>query len=205
MKLYTFEGEKGENVIESEIPADLKEEAMMWREEMIDTVSVFDDELAEKFLEGEEISEELINRAIRNGVVKNDLYPIMCGSALRNSGVQLLLDAVVNYLPSPLDRGEVFGTDPNDEEKKIGRKPEEDGPVAAVAFKIATDPFVGTLTFVRVYSGTVKSGDSLLNPITGKKERVGRLLLMHSNKREEISEIGAGQIAAFLGLKDTQT
>ena len=205
MKKYTFEGEKGIDVVEHEIPADLLPLAEEWREKMLDTISMFDDELAEKFLGGEEIDVASIKRAIRNGTVQNELYPILCGTALGNKGVQLVLDAILEYLPSPLDRGEIKGHHPDREEEEIIRKPELTEPVSAVAFKIMTDPFVGTLTFVRVYSGSIKSGDSLLNPVTGKKERVGRLLLMHANKREEINEISAGNICAFLGLKDTQT
>lgn len=172
---------------------------------MIDKVSMFNDELAEKFLAGEEPSIELIKKAIRAGTIKNDLYPILCGSALGNKGVQLVLDAVLDFLPCPLDRGAMKGLDPDDETKILERMPDDKEPVSAIAFKIATDPFVGTLTFVRVYSGTIHSGDTLLNPLTRQKERVGRLLLMHANKREEISEIHAGHICAFLGLKDTRT
>lgn len=205
MKMYTFEGEHGEREIENEIPEDMKEKCLKYREALIDKVSMFDDELAEKFLAGEEVSIELIKKAIRAGTVKNELYPILCGSALWNKWVQLVLDAVIDYLPSPLDRGVMKGTDPDDETKVMERKPDDAEPVAAIAFKIATDPFVGTLTFVRIYSGVVHSWDTLLNPITGQKERVGRLLLMHANKREEISEIHAGHICAFLWLKDTRT
>ena len=205
MKMYTFSGDHGLVVDEHEIPADMLAKAETYREEMIDKVSMFNDELAEKFLGGEEISIELIKKAIRTGVVANALYPIFCGSALGNKGVQLVLDAVVDYLPSPLDRGEMHGIDPDDETKVLVRKPSTDEPASAIAFKILTDPFVGTLTYVRIYSGIVKSGDSLLNPITGQKERVGRLLLMHANKREEVAEVHAGHICAFLGLKDTRT
>ena len=205
MKMYTFSGDHGLVVDEHEIPADMQAKAESYREEMIDKVSMFNDELAEKFLGGEEISIELIKKAIRTGVVANALYPIFCGSALGNKGVQLVLDAVVDYLPSPLDRGEMHGIDPDDETKVLVRKPSTDEPASAIAFKILTDPFVGTLTYVRIYSGIVKSGDSLLNPITGQKERVGRLLLMHANKREEVAEVHAGHICAFLGLKDTRT
>lgn len=205
MKKYTFQGEKGIDIVEHEIPADLLPLAEEWREKMLDTISMFDDELAEKFLGGEEIDVASIKRAIRNGTIQNELYPILCGTALGNKGVQLVLDAILDYLPSPLDRGELKGHHPDREEEEVIRKPELTEPVSAVAFKIMTDPFVGTLTFVRIYSGSIKSGDSLLNPVTGKKERVGRLLLMHANKREEINEISAGNICAFLGLKDTQT
>lgn len=205
MKMYTFSWDKGIEVHEEEIPADMLPKAKSYREEMIDKVSMFDDELAEKFLGGEEISIELIKRAIRKWTITNNLYPIFCGSALGNKGVQLMLDAVVDYLPNPLDRGAMHGIDPDDETKMLERKPNDSEPVSAIAFKIATDPFVGTLTFVRVYSGVIKSGDALLNPLTRQKERVGRLLLMHANKREEIAEIHAGHICAFLGLKDTRT
>ncbi len=180
-------------------------QAEEWREKMIDTISMFDDELAEKFLGGEEISVDLIKKAIREGTITNQLYPMLCGTALGNKGVQLVLNAVVDFLPSPLDRGEIVGHNPDNEEEVVVRRADPNEPVSAIAFKIMTDPFVGTLTFVRVYSGTIKSGDTLLNSITGKKERVGRLLLMHANKREEISEISAGNICAFLGLKETQT
>ncbi|RAL56863.1 translation elongation factor G [SR1 bacterium human oral taxon HOT-345] len=205
MKAYHFEGEKGVDVVEGEIPANMQAQAEEWREKMIDTISMFDDELAEKFLGGEEISIDLIKKAIRTGTISNQLYPMLCGTALGNKGVQLVLNAVVDFLPSPLDRGEIVGHDPDNEEKVVVRRADPNEPVSAIAFKIMTDPFVGTLTFVRVYSGTIKSGDTLLNSITGKKERVGRLLLMHANKREEISEISAGNICAFLGLKETQT
>ncbi len=205
MKAYHFEGEKGVDVIEGEIPASMQAQAEEWREKMIDAISMFDDELAEKFLGGEEISIDLIKKAIRTGTISNQLYPMLCGTALGNKGVQLVLNAVVDFLPSPLDRGEIVGHNPDNEEEVVVRRADPNEPVSAIAFKIMTDPFVGTLTFVRVYSGTIKSGDTLLNSITGKKERVGRLLLMHANKREEISEISAGNICAFLGLKETQT
>ena len=205
MKAYHFEGEKGVDVVEGEIPANMQAQAEEWREKMIDAISMFDDELAEKFLGGEEISIDLIKKAIRTGTISNQLYPMLCGTALGNKGVQLVLNAVVDFLPSPLDRGEIVGHNPDNEEEVVVRRADPNEPVSAIAFKIMTDPFVGTLTFVRVYSGTVKSWDTLLNSITGKKERVGRLLLMHANKREEISEISAGNICAFLGLKETQT
>jgi len=205
MKAYHFEGEKGVDVVEGEIPANMQAQAEEWREKMIDAISMFDDELAEKFLGGEKISIDLIKKAIRTGTISNQLYPMLCGTALGNKGVQLVLNAVVDFLPSPLDRKEIIGHNPDNETEEVKRTPSVTDPVSAIAFKIMTDPFVGTLTFVRVYSGTIKSGDTLLNSITGKKERVGRLLLMHANKREEISEISAGNICAFLGLKETQT
>ena len=205
MKAYHFEGEKGVDIVEWEIPANMQAQAEEYREAMIDAISMFDDELAEKFLGGEEISNELIKKAIRKGVISNELYPMLCGTALGNKGVQLVLNAVIDFLPSPLDRGEIVGHNPDKEDETVVRKADLNEPVSAIAFKIMTDPFVGTLTFVRVYSGVIKSGDTLLNSVTEKKERVGRLLLMHANKREEISEISAGNICAFLGLKETQT
>ncbi len=205
MRYYTFEGDNGEKQVEQDIPADFMDTCADYRERMIDAISVFDDELAEKFLGGEEISVELINRAIRKGTVTNQFYPVLVGTALRNAGVQLMLDCAVEYLPSPLDIGAVHGTDVDDAEKAMERQPDDAEPASALAFKIMTDPYVGTLTFARVYSGVIRSGDALLNPRTGDKERVGRLLLMHANKREEISEIHAGHICAFLGLKDVKT
>ncbi len=204
MKAYTFEGDYGKNIVEHEIPEELQDMAEEYRDIMLDALSMFDDELAELYMEGEEVSEEIIDRAIRAGTLKMELFPVLVGSALKNVGVQFALDAVVKYLPSPIDVGDVVGTDPNTGEE-VRRKPDPNEPVAALAFKVATDPFVGTLTYVRVYSGTIKSGDTLLNSNTGKKERIGRLLLMHANKREEINEISAGHICAFLGLKETKT
>lgn len=204
MKYITFEGENGMDQKYHDIPADILSDAQAMREVMLDKLSWYDDELAMLFLEGEEISMELIKSAIRKGVCANDLYPVLCGSALKNAGVQLVLDAVVDYLPSPLDRGEISGINPETEEE-TSRAPGRNDPTAAIAFKIMTDPFVGTLTFVRVYSGTVKSGEKYLNTIEDKEEKVGRLLLMHANKREEISSISEGHICAFVGLKDTKT
>ena len=205
MRYFTFEWENGAEEVERDIPEDFVSIVQEYREKMLDAISVFDDELAEKFLWGEEISVALINRAIRKGVITNQFYPVLVGTALRNAGVQLMLDHLVDYLPSPLDIGAVHGTDIDDAEVAMTRDPSDDAPTSALAFKIMTDPYVGTLTFVRVYSGVIKSGDALLNPRTGDKERIWRLLLMHANKREEISEIHAGHIAAFLALKDVKT
>jgi elongation factor G len=157
MKSYHFEGDKGSDVVEGEIPADMLAQAEEYRENMIDAISMFDDELAEKFLGGEEISVELIKKAIRNGTISNELYPVLCGTALGNKGVQLVLNAVVDYLPSPIDRGEMVGHNPDDSTQEVRRKPDLNEPASAIAFKIMTDPFVGTLTFVRVYSGVIKS------------------------------------------------
>lgn len=205
MKYYTFEGEFGEKEEIHDIPADVLDKAKEMREALIDTVSVYDDAIVEKFLEGEEITEEELLSVIRKWVVANEVYPVLCGSSLRNAWVQLMIDAMTNFLPSPVDVGAIKGIDPKDETKELTREPKADAPVSALAFKVASDPYVGSLTFVRVYSGTIKSGDVLLNASTWKKERVWRLLLMHSNKQEEIAEISAGHIAAFLGLKETTT
>lgn len=205
MKYYTFEGENGADQISHDIPAELLDKAVAMREELVDAVSVFDDDLAMKYLEGEEISMDELKSALRKGVCANAIYPVLVGSSLKNAGVQLMIDAACDFLPSPLDVGAVPGIDPDDSEKKLTREPDAKAPVSALAFKIMTDPFVGTLTFVRVYSGTIKSGDAIYNSASGKKERVGRLLLMHANKKEEISEISAGHICAFLGLKETKT
>ncbi len=204
MKAYTFENEYGRDIIEHEIPDELQDMAEEYREIMLDALSMFDDELADKYMEGEEISIELMDKAIRKGTLSMELFPVMLGTALKNSWVQFVLDAVNLYLPSPVDTGDIVGTDPKTWEE-IDLKPSEDEEFSALAFKVATDPFVGTLTFVRVYSGVVKSWDTILNASTGKKERVGRLLLMHANKREEISETSAWHICAFLWLKDTKT
>jgi len=204
MKYHTFEGAQGQDHSITDIPAEIKEEADMEREAMIEKISGFDDDVAMKYLEGEVLSVEEIKKAIRAGVINNDLYPVLCGSALKNAGVQLVLDAVTDYLPSPIDRGAIHGVNPDTTEAE-SREPGKEQPAAAIAFKIMTDPFVGTLTFVRVYSGTIESGSTLINPITGQKERVGRLLLMHANKREEIKSIGEGHICAFLWLKNTKT
>ncbi len=204
MKYYEFEWDMWEKNVVKDMPADIKEEAEMSRESMIEAISWFDDDVAMKFLDGEEISVEEIKKAIRAWVIANELYPILCGSALKNMWVQLVLDAVVDYLPSPIERGAILWKNPETGEDDE-REPGKGQPTSAIAFKIMTDPFVWTLTYVRVYSGTINTWDTLMNPITGKKERVGRLLLMHSNKREEIKSISEGHICAFVWLKDTQT
>jgi elongation factor G len=205
MKYYTFEGDNGEKQVEHDIPADFVDACKTARDVMIDAVTMFDDEVAELFLMGEDIPEAKLIATIRKAVIANAMYPMTVGSALRNAGVQLMLDAAVAFLPSPLDVGWVKWVDVDDKEIEITRLPDDKEPAAALAFKIMTDPFVGKLTFVRVYAGVIKSGEKVLNPRTGDEERVGRLLLMHANKREEISEIHAGHICAFLGLKDVRT
>jgi len=188
-----------------DIPADLQDKAQEYREKLIETAVEQDDALLEKYLGGEEVSNEDLIKCIRKGAISRDFVPVLCGSAFKNKGVQSLLDAVVDYLPSPLDIGQVEGTDVKDEEKVIVRKADQDEPLAALAFKIMTDPFVGSLSFIRIYSGTLKAGETIYNPIKSTKERVGRMLLMHSNHREDIKEAKAGDIIALAGLKNTTT
>ena len=204
-KAYEFKGSNGEQILEIGIPKDMKEKVAKFRSEMIERIVEVDEALMEKYLGGEEISIEELKQAIHKGVIGNELYPVFCGSALKNTGVQLMLDGVVAYLPSPLELPELFGMDPEDPEKKIAVPVDDNSPFVALAFKIATDPFVGKLCFVRVYSGVLKSGSYVLNPGNGAKERIGRLVRMHANHREEIDQIYAGDIAAVIGLKATIT
>ncbi len=204
MKAYTFDGPMGEKVIEGEIPAEYLEKAKEWREKMVEKISETDDALTEKYLSGEEISEAELKAALRRAVIGTKLYPVMTGTALRNKGIQLVLDAVVDYLPSPLDIPALFGTNPKTEEEEV-RETKDDAPFSALAFKIATDPFIGQLTFFRVYSGTIKAGSYVLNSTKNEKERVGRIVRMHANHREEIEELGAGDIGALVGMKVTTT
>jgi elongation factor G len=205
MKGYTFAGEMGIDVIESEIPAELLDKAKEWREKMVEKVSETDDALTEKFLNGEEISQEELKAAIRRATIATTLVPVFTGTALRNKGVQLVLDAVVDYLPSPLDVPAIKATDVHDETKEILIEQKDEAPFSALAFKVATDPYVGQLTFFRVYSGVLKAGSYVLNSSKNEKERIGRILQMHANHREEISEIYAGGIGALVGMKNTTT
>jgi elongation factor G len=188
-----------------EIPADLKKKAEAFRMQLFESVAENDDDMMHKFLEGESPSAEELRAALRKCVIKMQLFPVMCGSSFKNKGVQTLLDAVVDYLPSPLDIPPIQGLDPNNIEVKLTRHADDSEPLAALGFKIMTDPFVGQLIFLRVYSGVLKTGDPVLNPRTGKTERIGRLLKMHANKREEIHEIWAGDICAAVGLKQLVT
>jgi len=204
-KAYEFHGQHGEKIEEVEIPEDMKDKVEKYRSEMVEKVVEFDDELTEKYLNGEEVSIEELKRAIRKGVVSTQLFPVLFGSALKNVGVQLVLDAVIDYLPSPLDVPDVEALDPRDEEKKITVKADDGVSFAGLAFKIATDPFVGKLCFIRVYQGVLKSGSYVLNSSNGKKERIGRIVRMHANHREEVKEVYSGDIAAVIGLKDTVT
>ena len=188
-----------------DIPANLVEKAKEYREKMVEAAAECDDHLMEKYLNGEELTEEEILAGLRKGTIELKIFPVICGSAFKNKGVQNLLDAVVDLLPSPVDIASVRGTDPNDPSRELERKASDDEPFAALVFKIMTDPYVGQLAFIRVYSGVVKTGDTVLNVSKNKKERIGRLLRMHANKREEISEIRAGDIAACVGLKTVTT
>ncbi|VAV85689.1 Translation elongation factor G [hydrothermal vent metagenome] len=188
----------------TEIPEDLKEKVAEYREQLVEAASDFDEDIMEKFLEGEKVSKEALVAALRKATLALEITPVFCGTAFKNKGVQLLLDAVVDYLPSPLDIPPVKGLLPNSEEEAI-RETKDDAPYAALAFKIMTDPFVGQLTFFRVYSGTIKSGSYVFNSTKGKKERISRIVRMHSNKREEIDMVHAGDIAAAVGLKYSTT
>ncbi|WP_423599374.1 elongation factor G [Roseateles sp. MS654] len=186
-----------------EIPADLKAKAQEWREKMVEAAAEADEELMNKYLESGELSEAEIKRAIRQRTIAGEIQPMLCGTAFKNKGVQRMLDAVIDFMPSPIDIPPVHGTD--DDEQDTTRKADDNEKFSALAFKLMTDPYVGQLTFVRVYSGVLKSGDSVYNPTRGKKERIGRILQMHANQREEIKEILAGDIAACVGLKDVTT
>jgi len=204
MKAIRFEGKLGEKIIEGDIPENMQADVEKYRHEMIERIAGTDDALTEKYLGGEEISEEELRSALRNAVLKVELIPVLCGTALKNKGVQLALDAVVDYFPSPTDLPPVVGIDPKTDEE-ILRKPSDDEPFAALAFKVATDPYVGTLTYFRVYSGALKKGVYISNTSKNTKERIGRILRMHANHREEVEEIFAGEIGALVGLKDTTT
>ncbi|MBE4694769.1 elongation factor G [Brevibacterium casei] len=207
MKAYIWpdESKKGQDMTEIEIPADLADKAEEYRAQLVEDVAESSEELMEKYLEGEEVSIEEIKAGIRSLVINSEAFPVMCGSAYKNKGVQPMLNAVLDYLPSPLDVPPMIGHNPSNEEEEIVRKPDVKEPFSALAFKVATHPFFGALTYVRVYSGQVKSGEQVLNATSGKKERVGKLFQMHSNKENPVEEAIAGHIYAFIGLKDTTT
>jgi elongation factor G len=204
-KMHIFKDDLGKDVEVSDIPEDMKEKAAKYRSELVEAVASGDEALMNKYLAGEEISLEELKAALRKAVINFEIIPILCGSALKNKGVQLLLDAVVDYLPSPLDVPPVKGHDPKDPEKIIERRADDKEPFSGLAFKIATDPFVGRLCFFRVYSGTVAAGSYIYNAATSKRERIGRIVRMHANHREEITEVFAGDIAAAIGFKDVTT
>ena len=203
MKAYHYDGAQEENPTEIEIPAELKDIVEEKRNDLLETVVAFDDALMEKYLEGNELTVEEIKSAIRKGVLNVEFFPVMCGTALGNKGTKLLIDAVVDYLPAPTDIESIKGVDLDGNE--VVRHPSDSEPFSALAFKVMTDPFVGRLTFFRVYSGHITSGSYVMNATKGKKERLGRILQMHANNRTEISEVFTGDIAAAVGFKDTTT
>lgn len=208
MKAVTFKDESQGSVFEEgDIPRDLRAQAQEYRERMIEAAADFDEDIMVAFLEGRhnDVPGEKIRKAIRKGAINIEIVPVFCGSAFKNKGVQRLLDAVIELLPSPLDVPPIFGHVPGDEMEKIERHPDEDEPFSALSFKVMTDPYVGRLTFIRVYSGVLEAGSYVYNTSTGRRERIGRLLRMHANKREELNRVNAGDIAAVIGLKNTTT
>ncbi len=205
MKAFMYRDDLGRDVEEIEIPEEYKAKANEYHLKMIEAICENDEKLMEKYLGGEEPSIEELKPVIRRATISNDFIPVMCGSALKNKGVQLLLDAIVDFLPSPVEMPHITGMDPDDHDKVLEREASDEAPFAALAFKIAADPFVGKLAFFRVYSGTVKAGSYILNSSTGGKERVSRIVRLHANIREEIQEVHAGEIAAMVGLKETFT
>jgi elongation factor G len=205
-RMATFEAESnGSRVVWSDVPAEYAAQRADLYEKIVAQASEYDDVLADKYLSGEAVTAAEVRRALRRGVADQEVTPVFCGSAFKNKGVQLLLDAVVDYLPSPLEVAAMVGHSVDDESVEVSRKPEDSEPLSALAFKIMTDPFVGTLTFVRIYSGVLDSGSYVYNPRKRAKERVSRLVRMHANKREEIKNAGAGDIVAVIGLKDVVT
>jgi elongation factor G len=205
MQAIYWEDELGREPVYAPIPEDLRAQAEEWRAIMVERIAEFEDELIVKYLEGEEISVEELKQALRKAVIANKATPIFCGSALRNRGIQPLLDAVIDYLPSPADIPPVKGTDPDNPDVIIERRPSDDEPMCALVFKIVADPYVGRLAYFRVYSGKVTQGDMVLNSSRRRKERIGRIVRMYADRREDVSEICAGDIGAVLGLKDTFT
>lgn len=203
--LYFKDEDQGATVHEEEIPKDLIDDYELAKEGLIETLSDYDDGLAESYLNGEDISPERLKEVIRTAVIEKDFIPVLCGSAFKNKGIQPLLDAVIDYLPSPTDRGEIKGVSAKDNEKELIRKPDDSDLFSSLAFKIATDPFVGSLTFIRIYSGQLNVGQNVFNPLKKKKERIQKILRMHANKREEIPVANAGDIVAISGLKYTTT
>jgi len=203
-KAYSFQGEHGEKMEEMPIPADMEAKVIEYRSQLMERVAECDDDLLDVYLANDALTEAELMKGIRKGTIVGKLFPVLCGSSLKNMGVQLMLDAVVAYLPSPLDIPAAKGTDPKDD-SVVERKADNNEPLAALAFKIATDPFVGKLTFIRVYSGVLKSGSYVINSTSDQKERIGRLVKMHANTREEIEKVEAGDIAAVIGLKKTRT
>ncbi|APH06668.1 elongation factor G [Bacillus weihaiensis] len=204
MKATFYGNDLGTDIVDKEIPEEYQEQAEEYREKLVEAVAELDEDLMERYLGGEEISNDELKAAIRKGTLNVEFYPVICGSAFKNKGVQKMLDAVIDYLPAPTDVAAIKGIIP-DTEEEVTRESGDDGPFSALAFKVMTDPYVGKLTFFRVYSGTLSSGSYIQNSTKGKRERVGRILQMHANSREEISEVYSGDIAAAVGLKDTTT
>ena len=204
MKAEIYTNDLGTDILEEDIPAEYVDQANEYREKLIEAVAETDEDLMMKYLEGEEITNEELKAAIRRATINVEFFPVLCGSAFKNKGVQLMLDAVIDYLPSPLDIPAIKGVNPDTDEEET-RPASDDEPFAALAFKIMTDPFVGRLTFIRVYSGILQSGSYVMNTSKGKRERIGRILQMHANSRHEIEQVYAGDIAAAIGLKDTTT
>lgn len=202
MKAYQYDGEKEEKEHEITIPSHLLEKAKQMRAQLIEALAEFDEELMNDLLEEKEISVEKIKNTIRKATITGNFFPVVCGSSFKNKGVKKMIDAVVDYLPSPLDVPPIKAFK---DEQEITIVPSDNEQFSALAFKIMNDPYVGTLTFFRVYSGSIKKGSTIYNSTKGKKERVGRILAMHANSREEIEEVFAGDIGAFVGLKDTTT
>ena len=204
MKAEIYTNDLGTDILEEDIPAEYLDQAQEYREKLVEAVAETDEELMMKYLEGEEITNEELKAAIRKATINVEFFPVLCGSAFKNKGVQLMLDAVIDYLPSPLDIPAIKGVNPDTDEEET-RPASDEEPFAALAFKIMTDPFVGRLTFFRVYSGVLQSGSYVLNTSKGKRERIGRILQMHANSRQEIDTVYSGDIAAAVGLKDTTT
>ena len=204
MKAEIYTNDLGTDILEEDIPAEYLEQAQEYRETLVEAVAETDEELMMKYLEGEEITNEELKAAIRKATINVEFFPVLCGSAFKNKGVQLMLDAVIDYLPSPLDIPAIKGINPDTDEEET-RPASDEEPFAALAFKIMTDPFVGRLTFFRVYSGVLQSGSYVINTSKGKRERIGRLVQLHANSRQEIETVYAGDIAAAIGLKDTTT
>ncbi|TSC57180.1 MAG: elongation factor G [Parcubacteria group bacterium Greene0416_79] len=204
MKAYSFEGEKGIEVVEKEIPAEFLEEAKKYRHELVEKIVGEDDALMQEYLDGKEVAVDVLKAAIRKAVIGNKIFPVFTGAALKNKGVQLVLDAVVDYLPSPLEMSAIKGTNPKTGEP-IERHPSDDEPFSALVFKLQTDPFVGQLAFFRVYSGTLEAGTYVYNSTTGNRERLSRIVRLQADKREEVEQVFAGEIAAAVGLKEAKT
>ena len=204
MKAYIYHDDLGKDISEEEIPADMTELATEYHEKMLDAVSMFDDEIMELYLEGQDIPKDRIRKAIRQATIANEMVPVTCGTSYRNKGIQRLLDAIVDYMPSPLDVPAIKGVNPKTDEEEE-RHSDDSAPFSALAFKIMTDPYVGRLSFVRVYSGQLSTGSAVLNATKGQKERIGRILQMHANHREDIETIYSGDIAGVIGLKNSTT